>query len=236
MTMEDAALIEPLSVAVHAVVNIGNFRATQTIAVWGAGPVGLLCMAVAKALGAARVIAIDIVLSRLEFAKTYAATDVFLPPVPNPNESGMEYSKRCADTMMKEFGLRERGGINVVDVVVDASGAEPSIQTGLHVVKAGGTFVQLGMGTPDVQIPMTLMLIKEVTVKGSFRYGPGDYPLAISLVAQGKVDLKPLVTHRYPFDQAIEAFKATQAGKSDDGKPVIKAIISGPDVSPNDNS
>jgi D-xylulose reductase len=106
--------------------------------------VGLLCMAVAKALGAARVIAIDIVASRLEFAKNYAATDVFLPPPANPNETRMEYSKRCADTMMKEFGLQERGGINTVDVVtLDASGAEPSIQTALHVVKAGGTFVQV---------------------------------------------------------------------------------------------
>jgi len=235
MTLEDAALIEPLSVAVHAVATIGNFRATQTIAIWGAGPVGLLCMAVAKALGAARVIAVDILPSRLEFAKNYAATDVFLPPAADPNESGMEHSKRCADAMMKEFGLHERGGAHVVDVVVDASGAEPSIQTALHIVKAGGTFVQVGMGTADVQIPMTLMLIKEVTIKGSFRYGPGDYPFAISLVAQGKVDLKPLVTHRFPFDQAIEAFKATQAGKSDDGKPVIKAVISGPDVSPDDH-
>ena len=104
---------------------------------------GLLCMAVAKALGAARVIGIDIVPSRLEFAKNYAATDVFLPPARNPNESKMEYSKRCADTMMKEFGLQERGGANTIDVAVDASGAEPSIQTSLHVVKAGGTFVQV---------------------------------------------------------------------------------------------
>jgi len=105
--------------------------------------VGLLCMAVAKALGATRVIAIDIVPSRLEFAKNYVATDIFLPPAPNPNEDKMEYSKRCADTMMKEFGLQERGGANTVDVAVDASGAEPSIQTALHVVKAGGTFVQV---------------------------------------------------------------------------------------------
>jgi D-xylulose reductase len=82
------------------------------------------------------------------------------------------------------------------------------------------------MGTPEVQIPITLMLIKEVTIKGSFRYGvswlyslttspvlqfrvqPGDYPLAISLVAQGKVDLKPLVTHRlvYPFGNRIKIY------------------------------
>ena len=104
---------------------------------------GLLCMAVAKALGAARVIAIDIVPSRLEFAKNYVATDTFLPPASNANEDNMEYSKRCADAMMEEFGLQERGGANTVDVAVDASGAEPSIQTALHVVKVGGTFVQV---------------------------------------------------------------------------------------------
>ena len=100
-------------------------------------------MAVARALGAARVIGIDIVPSRLEFAKNYAATDIFLPPARNSNEDKMEYSKRCADAMMKEFGLEERGGTNTVDVAVDASGAEPSIQTALHLVKVGGTFVQV---------------------------------------------------------------------------------------------
>ena len=63
---------------------------------------------------------------------------------------------------------------------------------------------------------------------------PGDYPLAISLVAQGRIDLKPLVTHRFSFEQAVDAFQATRAGKSPDGKAVIKAVISGPDVDPAD--
>ena len=62
----------------------------------------------------------------------------------------------------------------------------------------------------------------------------GDYKLAINLVAAGKIDLKPLVTHRFRFEEAVEAFEANRAGKSKDGKPVIKAIISGPDVDPND--
>ncbi len=63
---------------------------------------------------------------------------------------------------------------------------------------------------------------------------PGDYQLALALAGQGKVDLKPLVTHRYSFDDAVQAFQTVRAGKSEDGRPVIKAIISGPDVSPDD--
>ncbi len=63
---------------------------------------------------------------------------------------------------------------------------------------------------------------------------PGDYQLALALACQGKVDLKPLVTHRYSFDDAVQAFQTVRAGKSEDGRPVIKAIISGPDVSPDD--
>ena len=86
--------MEPLSVAVHAVNTLAQLRANQTIAIFGCGPVGLLCMAVAKALGARRVIAVDIVPSRLEFAKSYAATETYLPPKPIEGESKMQYSER----------------------------------------------------------------------------------------------------------------------------------------------
>jgi D-xylulose reductase len=183
----------------------------------------------AKALGAARVIAVDIVPARLEFAKQYAATDAYLPPKFEEGESRVDYSRRNANKMKQELGIEERGS-KKIDLVIDASGAEVSIQTALHVVGSGGTVVQVGMGNPNVTIDIGQLMTKELQYKGSFRYGPGDYPLAISLVAAGKIDLKPLVTHRYTFDQAIVAFKATKAGKSEDGKGVIKAIISGPDV------
>jgi D-xylulose reductase len=65
-------------------------------------------------------------------------------------------------------------------------------------------------------------------------YQPGDYELGIALAAQGKIDLKPLITHRFTFEQAKEAFQTNRVGKSPDGKAVIKAIISGPDVSVDD--
>lgn len=136
--------MEPLSVAIHSVSNLGGFRTNQSIAIFGCGPVGLLCMAVAKALGASRVIAVDIVPSRLEFAKQYAATDAYLPIKPEEGESKLDYSRRNAENMKKELGIEDRGK-SAIDLVLDASGAEVSIQTALYIAKAGGTFVQVGI-------------------------------------------------------------------------------------------
>jgi hypothetical protein len=67
-------------------------------------------------------------------------------------------------------------------------------------------------------VPFFDVITKELKVVGSFRYGPGDYPLAISLVERGLVDLKPLVTQRYEFKDALEAFETTRAGKDPQGK------------------
>lgn len=221
--------MEPLSVGVHSVANLGGFRSGQSIAIFGCGPVGLLCMAVAKALGAQRIIAVDIVPQRLEFAKSYAATETYLPPKPLEGETKLDYSKRNAEQMKQQLNIQDRG-INKIDLVIDASGAEVSIQTALYIVGTGGTFVQVcngifllnhnliaflkvGMGAPNVTVNIGLLMVKELNYKGSFRYGvcclhlflsvtywswtkPGDYSLAISLVANEKVDLKPLVTHR----------------------------------------
>ncbi|KAI6130421.1 xylitol dehydrogenase [Pisolithus croceorrhizus] len=230
LSLEDGAMIEPLSVAVHAVAKLGNFRTSQSIAIFGCGPVGLLCMAVAKAFGASRVIAIDIVPHRLEFAKSYAATDTFMPPLLEQGETNVEFSKRAAALMKAELGIAEQGAQGI-DLVVDASGAETSIQTGIRIVKTGGTYVeQVGLGQTDVTIDMSTVVCKQLTVKGSFRYGPGDYPLAISLVARGRVDLRPLVSHRFSFQDAHLAFETARNGKGIDGKGVIKTIISGPGV------
>lgn len=79
----------------------------------------------------------DIIQSRLEFAKSYAATDIYLPIKPNPNESNTDYSRRNAQEMKRVLGLTDRGP-GGVDIVLDASGAEVSIQTGIHLAKEGG--------------------------------------------------------------------------------------------------
>jgi D-xylulose reductase len=134
--------IEPLSVAVHSVLTQAKLQPTQSIVVFGCGPVGLLCMAVAKAIGASRIIAVDVMQNRLDFAKSYAATDVFKPPSLQDGEPSTMYSRRSAGLLRTTLGVEDRGS-RAIDVVLDASGAEVSIQTGILIAKVGGTFVQV---------------------------------------------------------------------------------------------
>ncbi|KAM7186010.1 GroES (chaperonin 10)-like protein [Rhypophila sp. PSN 637] len=210
VSLQEGALIEPLAVAVH-ITKQGNIQPGQSVVIMGAGPVGLLCGAVAKAYGASKVIAVDIVQSKLDFAKSFAATHTYLSQRVSPEEN--------ARNLIEAADLVENGG---ADCVIDASGAEPSIQASLHIVRMGGTYVQGGMGKDNITFPIMALCLKEVTAKGSFRYGSGDYKLAIDLVASGKVDVKKLVNGVVPFKKAEEAFQKVKEGQ------VIKILIAGP--------
>jgi D-xylulose reductase len=208
VSLQEGALIEPLAVAVH-ITKQAQITPGQSVVVMGAGPVGLLCAAVAKAYGATKVVSVDIVPSKLEFAKEIGSTHTYLSQRISPEENAKAIIEQC--------GLGKGA-----DAVIDASGAEPSIQASLHVVRVGGTYVQGGMGKSDITFPIMALCLKEVTARGSFRYGSGDYKLAIELVASGKVDVKKLVSGIVSFSQAEEAFKKVKEGQ------VIKILIAGP--------
>jgi D-xylulose reductase len=130
--LEQGALMEPTSVAVH-VCRRAEVKPGTTMVVFGAGPVGLLCSAVAKALGASIVVGVDINEDRLKFAKEYAATDIFTPSKDDkPEDSAKKLIEACG------LGLGP-------DVVIDATGAGVCIQTGIHALKSGGIYCQVGM-------------------------------------------------------------------------------------------
>ena len=208
VSLQEGAVIEPLAVGVHISKQAG-ITPGQSVVVMGAGPVGLLCMAVAKAFGASKIVAVDIQQDRLDFAKKYAATHSFMPQRVKAEEN--------AERLIKEAELGEGA-----DVVIDASGAEPSIQASIHVVRRGGTYVQGGMGKADIEFPIMAMCAKEITMKGSFRYGSGDYKLAVQLVADGKVDVKSIISREVKFEDAEQAFEDVKAGRG------IKVLIRGP--------
>ncbi|KAG9494823.1 hypothetical protein J7337_013962 [Fusarium musae] len=162
----------------------------------GTGPIGLLCGAVAKAFVARKIIGVDIVQSKLKFAEGLGFTHTYL-------------SKRIS-AEDNAVAILDSGDLGQgADVVIDASGAETFIQTSLHVVKAGGVYVQGGMGKADITFPIMAMCQKEVTVKGSFRYGSGDFELAIELVSSNRV----------PAEEAFKKAKECQ---------FVKVLIAGP--------
>jgi D-xylulose reductase len=140
MYMEEGAMVEPVAVAFQ-ITKVGNVKANQMIVVFGCGLIGLLCQAVSKAYGAKKVIGVDISRSRTEFAKSFSADDVFVLP-PLPADVLLEgWSEKLAKIIKETFDLGEGP-----DVVLEATGAESCIQTGVHLTKKGGTYVQAGMG------------------------------------------------------------------------------------------
>ncbi|GAA5842977.1 hypothetical protein JCM11251_007302 [Rhodosporidiobolus azoricus] len=228
LTLEEGALLEPMSVGVHAVSKVAEMKPGKNVVIFGAGPVGLLTAAAAKGLGAARVIAVDIQEARLQFAKDAGLVhDYFLPPKPSDGEAKEDYPRRQAKEMQERFGFTERGPAGV-DYVFDCSGAEVCIQTAIYLLKHGGTLVQIGHGKPNVTLPLDVYLTHELTIKGSFRYGPGVYQQSLDLVARGAVNLKSLISHRYKFKDALTGFLDNARGQGQDGQPIIKCVISGP--------
>jgi D-xylulose reductase len=217
MSLEEGAMAEPVSVAL-AIAKTAELKAHQTVLVMGCGPIGILCQAVARAWGAAKVIGVDVVDSRLAQAASYGADGTYKPERKAAGIDAMEHAEATAADLKEKMGLGDGA-----DVVLECSGAEPYVQLGIYAAKPGGTFVQAGMGKEVVEFPITTVCTQGLTVKGSIRYLAGCYPAAIDLISKGKIDVKPLITHRFPFEQSEEAFGLVHQGRSD----VFKVMIAG---------
>ncbi|KAF2854098.1 GroES-like protein [Plenodomus tracheiphilus IPT5] len=210
ISLREGALVEPLSIAVHCCSLAGNLQGRSVIVV-GAGPIGLLCCAVAQAFSASKVVVVDAIDSRLEFARGFGATGVYKmePGLPEDNAEKLVRSTQLGDG---------------ADVAIDATGAEPCISCAISALKRGGVLVQAGLGAPKITFPIGQICDKETTLKGSFRYGPGDYKLAINLLDSKRIQLDSLITHEFAFTEAEQAFEnvARRTG--------IKSIIYGPGI------
>lgn len=147
VSLEEGALLEPLSIAVH-LVRQSKIKHSDSIVVFGAGPIELLCCAVARAYSARKIIVANIQEQRLEFTKRFAAIATFEP--------GKVSAHKNAQRLIQENDL-ESGA----DVAIDASGVEASIQTAVHVLRQGGSYVQGGMGRKLVSFPIVTACMKE---------------------------------------------------------------------------
>lgn len=205
--LDVGVLVEPLAVAVHVVRQAGSMQ-DKTVVVSGAGTIGFVCSAVALAYGARAVVICDITEARLQFAAEKLKCSTLNLSGRSPEEN--------SDAIKQKLGNQR------IDCVLECSGAEPAMQFGVYLLRRGGTFVQAGLGKPIQATPILSVSEKELTLKGSFRYGSGDFKAAISLLARGKVDVKPLISSVAPFEKATEAWEKTRKGEG------IKNLIQGP--------
>lgn len=193
-----AALLEPLGVAIHAV-GLADLKPMTTIAILGAGPIGLLLLQVAQQAGAGSTCVIDPLAYRTEAASALGAQAVAT-------------AHEAIDAWTDGRG---------VDVVLEATNSPIGLQHAVTSVRIGGRIVLVGIPRTD-RFAMTASTArrKGLTIKYARRMGH-VYPQAIRMVEQEKVALAPLVTHRFPLDKAPEAF-ALQAEYQDG---VIKPVI-----------
>ena len=209
VSLEEGVLAEPLAVAAHAV-KMAAVRPGQSVVIFGSGTIGLLCGAVARYFGAKKIVAVDIADSKLEFARDFDGRATFKPRM----EKTTDENAKC---LVEENDL----GLGA-DVVIEASGAESSVNTAAHVLRPGGQYVQTGLGKPIINFPILTMSEKELHMHGACRYGPHDYQVALDVLESGTVPVKSLISQIFDFEKTTDAWEATKAGRG------IKNLIRGP--------
>lgn len=198
----EGALIEPLAVGFHAA-NQGQAHAGQTAVVFGAGCIGLISMMALKAEGVCAVYVVDIMQKRLDKAL----------------ELGADGIVNAKETDAVQRLLEWTGG--GCDLAVETAGTETTTAQAIHAVKKGANVVLVGYSKSGyMNLPMSLVLDKELTFKTVFRYRH-IYPMAIDAVARGKVDLKGIVTNIFEFDDIQNAMDSSVRDKAD----VVKAVV-----------
>jgi L-iditol 2-dehydrogenase len=189
LSYADGAMLEPLGVAIHAV-DLGHLKTGMTVGVFGCGPIGLLILQLAKRSGAAKVIATDILPHRVDAARELGADHALLA----------EDSPKASPILA---AVRERG----VDVAFEAAGEQGAVDDAFTAVVPGGKVILAGIPEDDrTSFSASVARRKGLTIK-LVRRMKHTYPRAIDLVSRGLVDVRSLVTHRFPLEQAAEAFR-----------------------------
>jgi L-idonate 5-dehydrogenase len=197
--LAQAALAEPFSVGLHAVSRAGSLLGKRVL-VSGCGPIGALAVAAARVHGAAEVVATDVVDEPLAVARALGAHQTI-----NVASDGGWVERYAADK-------------GTFDVMLECSGNERALRDGLNVMRPRGTVVQLGLGG-DVSLPQNLVVAKELSICGSFRFH-AEFALAVRLINERRVDLSPVITRAFPMTEAREAFELAS-----DRKRAMKVLI-----------
>lgn len=198
------ALVEPASVVYNNVVNrAGGIRPGDAVAVFGCGPIGLAAVALAGALGAGQVLAVDPVAAKRELAVTLGASGTFDP-------GGGDAARWLLD---------ETGGAGA-DMIIDATGAGRIVMpTAVAAIAIGGKIASLGANMAPVEIDTLALAFRSASIFYSIGHLGGGFPAIIALHAAGRLDLTPMITGRYGLDDGVAAMD--RARKGEDAKLLI---------------
>ncbi|KDP22337.1 hypothetical protein JCGZ_26168 [Jatropha curcas] len=201
VSLEEGAMCEPLSVGVHAC-RRANVGPETNVLIMGAGPIGLVTLLAARAFGVPRIIVVDVDDYRLSVAKDLGADGI------------VKVSTNIQD-VAEEVALIHKAMETGVDITFDCAGFNKTMSTALGATKQGGKVCLVGMGHNEMTVPLTSAATREVDVIGVFRY-KNTWPLCLEFLKSGKIDVKPLITHRFGFSQkeVEEAFETSARGGS----------------------
>ncbi|WEX74458.1 L-idonate 5-dehydrogenase [Sinorhizobium numidicum] len=185
----EAACAEPLAVCLHAVAQSGDLTG-KNVLVTGAGPIGALVVAAARHAGAAAIVVTDLADAALERALALGATQA------------VNVGRDPAGLAAYEI---DKGQF---DVAFECSAAEPALRTAIATVRPRGLIVQVGV-TGDIRLPLNALVGKELRLIGSQRFD-GEFAVAVELITRRRIDVRPIISHEFPVDQAVMAFE--QAG------------------------
>ena len=191
LTDIDGAMLEPLGVALHAV-DLGHLKPGMTVGVLGCGPIGLLIVQLARVAGATIIIVTDKLTHRLDAARAFGATNTIYADDQEANEISAITNGRG------------------VDAAFEAAGANAAVEAAIAAAKPGARVVLVGIPADDrTAFTASVARRKGLTIKLSRRM-KHTYPRAIQLAASGKIDLRSLVTHRFPLAEFRKAFSIAQ--------------------------
>ena len=206
MSFADAAMLEAVAVAVHAVA-VTDLKGGETALVIGAGMIGLLTLQAARAAGCSRVLVADVDRTRLKLATEAGADEVILA-------SG-------ADMVRDVHELTSGRG---VDVVLEAVGRDETVTAAVDAVRKGGTVTLIGNITPTVTLPLQKVVSRQIRMQGSCA-SSGEYPEAIELVSSGKIRVTPLITAVAPLSDGASWFERLHSREPNLMKIVIDPRI-----------
>ena len=199
ISYEEAAITEPLACVLHGAEE-ANIKPGDTVTIIGAGPIGLLHLLTAKKFGAGRVISIDLVEDRLNFAERLGADETV--------NAGKE------DVVER---VRELTGGYGSDVVIEAIGLPSTWEQALKLVRKGGTVLEFGGCPPGTEIKVNTEKLHygELTVRGAFHATPLHFRKALNLIASRTIDVRPLITRKMKLENIREAFDILMTSKKE---------------------